>query len=318
MPGLSSIFRAFTDPVRGRGLIAARAIYPGEEVLREKPAALVLGGDDSSEFEEIHEMVAQMLLCSRTAELKESIAQLCSFVKLQRERDPSLLAEVARHATPAVRALVKARAGAAAAKTVDSEVVVLMYCKHLLNSMIVLDPETLETIGTALYPRDGALLNHDNKPNCWTLFEPVAVSGGDCLRGGGKGGGCIYELVVRSLTAIKEGDELTIACEPHQAASLAFGGSARSLSCSRLGWPSDVHVVAPRWPSGGRPIAISPPYEAPLVAVRSYLLATLLWRPRRTTNECARAERAAARRGLPPQTAAWPSAPRGQGTPLHS
>ena len=126
---------AFEDPVKGRGLGAARAIQAGEEVLREEPAAIILGNDvDSSVVKECHEMVAQILLASWTAELAEPIRQLVSFVEQTRERDPGLLDEVATHATGAVRALVKKRAGAGAAAKVNAEVVVQAYCKHLLSS----------------------------------------------------------------------------------------------------------------------------------------------------------------------------------------
>jgi len=49
----------------------------------------------------------------------------------------------------------------------------------------------------AMYAARGALMNHANRPSCWTLFEPHA-SGGS------------YTLLVRALTRISPGDEITI------------------------------------------------------------------------------------------------------------
>ena len=49
--------------------------------------------------------------------------------------------------------------------------------------------------GYALYPKRGALLNHDCIPNCCTLFDEEAT------------------LFVRAIAPIKEGDELTIAVD---------------------------------------------------------------------------------------------------------
>ena len=50
----------------------------------------------------------------------------------------------------------------------------------------------------ALYPRQGALLNHDSMPNCWTLFEAMASAGG----------GVRHALVLRTLCAVREGTEV--------------------------------------------------------------------------------------------------------------
>ena len=48
------------------------------------------------------------------------------------------------------------------------------YCKHLLNSMTLLSGASLGVVGMAMYARRGALMNHSNRPSCWTLFEPHA------------------------------------------------------------------------------------------------------------------------------------------------
>ena len=190
-------FRPFVHPSKGRGLQATRVICPGEEVLREEPTAIVLGATaehSSGGDAECHEMLRQ-ILCVPPA-LAKAVAQLVSSVEACRQRDTALLDDVAVRATPAVRALVASQAGEAAAAAVDEMAVVEAYCKHTLNSMCVTCAESLQVVGMAMYAQHGALLNHDNRPNCWTIFERNGAS---------------YTLVVRSLTAIATGDELTIA-----------------------------------------------------------------------------------------------------------
>ena len=49
----------------------------------------------------------------------------------------------------------------------------------------------------AMYAARGALMNHANRPSCWTLFEPHAAGGS-------------YTLLVRALSRISPGEEITI------------------------------------------------------------------------------------------------------------
>ena len=85
----------------------------------------------------------------------------------------------------------------AAPDKVDAAAVRVAYCKHLLNSMTILSGASLSVVGMAMYAERGALMNHSNRPSCWTLFEPHAS-------------GASYTLVVRALSRISAGDEITI------------------------------------------------------------------------------------------------------------
>lgn len=89
-------------------------------------------------------MIAQLLCAATHAELCRPVGELVSLVERHRQQDASLLTEVASQALPAVRELVRRRAGAACASTVDTSAVTCAYCKHLLNSMSILDAESLQ------------------------------------------------------------------------------------------------------------------------------------------------------------------------------
>ena len=53
----------------------------------------------------------------------------------------------------------------------SSKTLLATKCKHALNSMTVLTPESCSReVGMALYPTHGALMNHADLPNCWTMF----------------------------------------------------------------------------------------------------------------------------------------------------
>ena len=87
---------------------------------------------------------------------------------------PALLDDVATHATPKVREIVDARD--TGSELPDAANVVELYCKHLLNSMAILSAETFAPVGMGCFPHRGALLNHADAPNCWTLFTPDSPS----------------------------------------------------------------------------------------------------------------------------------------------
>ena len=79
------------------------------------------------------------------------------------------------------------------------------FCKHALNSMTVMTSGTSSReVGMALYPVDGALINHADIPNCWTLFEKEQEIGAR----DNKTEGLSYTLVVRCIAPIAEGEEM--------------------------------------------------------------------------------------------------------------
>ena len=201
--GTPSPVRIFHSTGRGRGLEANRAFRAGEEVLREFPTAQVLGAEleSASATAECHDMLAQLLCASASRRFCRPVGELVSLIERHKELDAPLLDEVATKALPAVRRLVEEMAGAAPALALDAEALTCTYCKHLLNSMTILDAESLQPLGMALYARHGALLNHDSQPNCWTLFEP-------CVDDAGRKR---YMMILRTLAAVAEGEELTIA-----------------------------------------------------------------------------------------------------------
>ena len=178
-------FEPFSDPTRGRGLRASRDIRAGEIVLRESAAAIVLGSGDDV----VHRMLSSILL----ADTQSQVA-ISALVGHKERFDPSLLIEVARTATPAVRSLVEMQCGREAAAAITEAAVVNAYCKHCINSMSILDPESLVGVGMGLYPQHGALLNHSHDANCWTFFEEET-----------------HVLALRALAPIARGSELTIA-----------------------------------------------------------------------------------------------------------
>lgn len=192
-------FHATTFEGRGRGLLASRSIAAGEVVLRELPTALHLGehAEDTAADEAQHDLIAQMLLCAPKSTEHAAIDALCAFPE---RFDAAALDDVASAAVPAVRALVKARAGKKAAAAVTREAIVSAHCKLQLNGKTITN-ESLDTIGIGLYAQWAALLNHELEPNCWTLFEPVPA----------REGGSTRQLVLRALADIAMGDELTIA-----------------------------------------------------------------------------------------------------------
>ena len=218
------LFAHAVHPTRGRALRAARRIKPGETLLREEAAvyaygsggggggggsSLVAGGGSFASMAECHDQLAQMVLALHgpDAALRGAMARLHAAVDQMRAAEPQLLAEVREHATPAVRRLVAARMGAAAAseERVDAATVERCYCQLLLNAMAVTRPDNLEVVGSALFPLHAASLNHDNCPNAWCCFllPPDALQGG--------GGGAPPTLLLRALAPIAAGDEVTIA-----------------------------------------------------------------------------------------------------------
>ena len=157
-------------PGRGRALVATRDIRAGEEVLREAPAAFVASGGSSAD--DCHEILAQIMIASEQERFREPIAQLVCLRERFIEIDSAMLRQVARTATPQIAALVAARCGADAAQRVGEDGVTDAFCKHALNSMTVITPEACASeVGMALYPVHGALMNHADLPNCWTMFE---------------------------------------------------------------------------------------------------------------------------------------------------
>ena len=189
------LYEPFSTPSAGRGLRATCALKPGTEVLRERPAACAWScGDDMAEC---IDMLAQIIIAGATEQHREPLRALLSEETRLREKDASLLEEVGKHATPAVQRaiLTSDREGAEQVTPSDmsAESVVTAYCKHLINSMGVLDSQTFARRGMALYPHAAALLNHSNAPNCWANFEPDG------------------ELRLRTLCAVAPAEELTIA-----------------------------------------------------------------------------------------------------------
>ena len=180
------LFEAFEDPVRGRGLRAVRAVKPGEIIFREKPAALVVHVADANEA--IHRMIASMLLA-----VGDSKADIEGLVSHESKFDAQLLADVARSATPAVKAIMEKSVNGSSCNVTEA-VVTDAYCKHCINSMSVIDAQSLVTIGMGIYPRHGAMLNHADDANCWTFFEEQT-----------------HELHLRAISPIELGAELTIA-----------------------------------------------------------------------------------------------------------
>ena len=208
-------FHCFTTEGRGRGLAASRTINPGEEILREEPTALVLFQNGSktatgaAASEECHELLAQLLVASEHPELREDCARLVSSVDMFRARDPVLIEQVSQLATPRVRELLKARGEHQLLDTLGPQRVVEAFCKHLLNGMAITCDESLQSLGMALFTRHGALLNHDDLPNCWTCFQ--RVNGTTSLGGQRGSSAACYVLVLRSFVQIRQGEELTIA-----------------------------------------------------------------------------------------------------------
>jgi tetratricopeptide (TPR) repeat protein len=173
---------------RGRALLAAVAIRAGEEVLREAPAAVV--HNSGSNVSDCTHMLAYILIAATTDRHRRPIAELVHLEPEMERKDPALMDELTRVATPAVVAIVAEAAGADAAAAVDAAAVKLAYCKHLLNSMTIINPVDHAEVGMAMYPVDGALLNHSNSPNCWITFDNDT-------------------LLVRSLCPVAAGEELT-------------------------------------------------------------------------------------------------------------
>ena len=193
---------SFDDDAKGRGLRVTQDVAAGSELFREQPTAMCLGDQitSSAAAAECHAMVTQIIEASWMEEHAHSVSNLMSCVDARRQQEPGLLEGVAQHATPAVICLMSSERTERRATAVTEDVVVEAYCKHLLNSMTILDGSNLQPVGMGLYAHRGALLNHDSSPNCWTLFERSETEGQP-----------IYNLVVRSLTRIASGDELTIA-----------------------------------------------------------------------------------------------------------
>jgi hypothetical protein len=186
-------------PGRGRALVAARSIRPGEEVLREEPAAMVLSTEDN--VDDCHRMLARIVYAGSTERYRQPIADLVCMQDRFHAADPVMLQQLARTGTPAVRSLIEARHGQDAAGCVSEEAVVSAFCKHALNSMTVLTPESCSReVGMALYPMHGALMNHADLPNCWTMFEKAGEDAENPT----------HILVVRCLSPIAAGEEITI------------------------------------------------------------------------------------------------------------
>ena len=180
-----------TLPDRGRGLVASRAIKPGEVVLREEAAAYV-SESGATTADQCHGIIAQIIIASRS---EPAIDALESHVDRFRATasDSELLHQVRLTATPAIRTLLGSHADACTEEAVERA-----YCTHLTNSMYVLAADSLAPVGMGLFPRHGAMVNHSNDPNCWTMFEagrrPTLVlrHGSQrfdpALRGRGRGG----------------------------------------------------------------------------------------------------------------------------------
>ena len=144
-------FVAFDTLSSGRGLRAARALKPGEEVFRELPAACAWSRPDGNDFADVIDMLSQIILASISTRYRKPFAALLSHEEVLGEKDPALLKEVADHATPAVRRNI-AESDPACACLVTKAAVITAYCKHLVNSMSVVNGETFAQRGTALYP----------------------------------------------------------------------------------------------------------------------------------------------------------------------
>lgn len=191
----ASSFEHAVLPGRGRALVALRAIRPGEEVLREKPAAMVYNTDNN--VEDCHSMLARILIASTTEEYRQPIADLVCMKDRFLAADPDMMNQLARTGTSAVRSLIQASHGKEAASCVTADDVESVFCKHALNSMTILTPESCSReVGMALYPCNGALMNHADVPNCWTMFEQA--------------NGESYDLIVRCIAPISAGEEITI------------------------------------------------------------------------------------------------------------
>jgi len=200
---------------RGRALVASRGIRPGEEVLREQPAAFVASSDNNAE--DCHRMLAKIIHAASLDRYRQPIADLVCMQERFRAADPDMLRELSASATPAVAALLARWHGAEAAASVTEQAVIDAFCKHALNSMTVLTPESCSReVGMALYPTHGALMNHADLPNCWTMFEADA----DADAASSESEGESYSLVVRCLAPIAAGEEITISyLDPGQALS---------------------------------------------------------------------------------------------------
>ena len=183
-------------PGRGRALVALRAIRPGEEVLREKPAAMVYNTDNN--VEDCHCMLARIVIAGTQQEYRQPIADLVCMKDQFLAADAGMIQQLARTGTPAVRSLIEASHGTEAAGCVTEDAVVSAFCKHALNSMTVVTPESCSReVGMALYPCNGALINHADVPNCWTMFEKAADDE-------------THDLIVRCIAPIPAGEEITI------------------------------------------------------------------------------------------------------------
>ena len=203
-------FRVHAFQGRGRGLQATRCISAGETLVRERPTALHLGEDVEGAGAEAarNDVVAQLLCAAAAPRTAEAVSQLCDCAE---QHDARHLEDVARAATPSVRALVAERAGDAAAAAVTQEAVVRAYCQFQLNSMSIQTARTLDVVGTGVYAHYGALINTELEPNCWVLFDDVdGAASEEASRRGGVNSRRTVELVLRSLVPIAEGSELTI------------------------------------------------------------------------------------------------------------
>ena len=158
-------------------------------------------------------MLAKIIHAASSDRYRQPIADLACMQERFRASDPGMLQELAVAGTPAVASLLARWYGKEAAARVSEQAVIDAFCKHALNSMTVVTPESCSReVGMALYPLHGALMNHADLPNCWTMFEAHEdedSGGGDSVS---------YSLVVRCLAPIAAGEEITIAyLDPGQA-----------------------------------------------------------------------------------------------------
>jgi hypothetical protein len=206
-PDASGPFQHAFLPGRGRALVASRPIRPGEEVLREFPAAMVYSSGDNAE--DCHKILAQIVHASNTDQYRHAIAELVCMQDCFEAADAEMLQQLADKGTPAVASLVASWHGQEASSLVNKEAVIEVFCKHALNSMTVVPSEGLSReVGMALYPVHGALMNHADIPNCWTMFEKDDTTHRDSSDGSITSPN--YTLVVRCLAPIAEGEEITI------------------------------------------------------------------------------------------------------------
>jgi hypothetical protein len=89
---------------RGRALVATRAIKPGQEVLREKPAAMVLITDNS--VEDVHRMLAHIVQAAASVRFAKAIAELVCMQERFQAADAEMLHQLKTTGSTAVASLI--------------------------------------------------------------------------------------------------------------------------------------------------------------------------------------------------------------------